>query len=215
MPERQRRKHWLLFGALALTYIIVGIGIRHREVQRTEKDGRELDGLRHDLSNMLPLIPQVASLRSDFGVLIEVEEEKKETHDPRLIGELRASLSNSTAMLVALTPAVISQLREGEQHWEEDWKQVDRLTETMFHGGNAETKQQAFATRTARLAAVDQQYQDKLKDVMLMAAYLRQAMLDRLPTAQRAEQGAATPPPFRNLPLLISTIQTCPQPLII
>ena len=45
---------------------------------------------------------------------------------------------------------------------------------------------------------VDKQYQAKLKDVMLMAAYLRQAMLDRLPSSQRAEQGAASPDAFEK-----------------
>ena len=112
--------------------------------------------------------------------------------------QLRAADNASDALLIAMTPAVVNQIRVGGQEWKDEMDRVDKSTEGVMHTGNAAGKLQGLAFRAGKFAEVDKQYQAKLKDVMLMAEYLRQAMFTRLPSSQRAELGTARPDAFEK-----------------
>jgi hypothetical protein len=57
LPEAKRRKHWILFGVIALVYIAFGIGIKYDDVQQAKDDREELRTLR----------TATAELTADFG----------------------------------------------------------------------------------------------------------------------------------------------------
>jgi hypothetical protein len=53
MPEGQRRRIWLLFGALALVYVAFGIGIRHDDVRQSNNDRAEIQTLKDNTTKLI------------------------------------------------------------------------------------------------------------------------------------------------------------------
>jgi hypothetical protein len=135
MPaDRKRWTHWIMFGMIAVVYIVFGIGLRFTEVQQNDKNTKQADEDRQELrdnrrrmdsriDNVLSSSQvqylQLASLSSEIGVMRKSLLQAIYKNDPRQIRDLESKMQAAQEQadtlsheLLALTmvPQIVNQL---------------------------------------------------------------------------------------------------------
>jgi hypothetical protein len=149
VPDQERRKHWLMFGGMAIIYILVGIGIRHAELQRGEgdrqraqedrqraaEDRQNLRGIRTTMdtrmdgvfSSFQSTYLQLASLSSDLHNMRVGLTQAINSNDPHRLAELETKAQTAQQQVNALSSELLAltmtpQIAQQLRDWEMESK---------------------------------------------------------------------------------------------
>jgi len=211
LPAPERRKHWILFGTIAVVYIAIGIGIRYDDVQRSGEDREELKAIRkdsHDLvTSFSATFPLTVAISSDVARIKQDLESAKGKPDPRLIADLEAKADSaqelsstlSRQLVMSIAPRVVKQLSAlGGEWWDA------RRNFELFKGEELYKKQSA-EQRTAnekkwqsQIDEVDRLYRLKAADTFANANNIREVLLSLLQPSERNDEDKREADIFTN-----------------
>jgi hypothetical protein len=214
MPaDRKRWTHWIMFGVIAVVYIVCGIGLRFTEIQRNDKNTKQADEDRQELrdnrkrmdsridsvlSSSQVQYLQLASLSSEIGVMRNSVLQAIYKNDPRQIRDLESKMQAAQQQadtlsheLLALTmaPQVAGQLLgwEEERHASEDnINHFEWEAEQHYqwdHPGDKKGLDQVIAKYAAQVHESNNDFREKLKGIIVNADFVRKELLQRIPAA--------------------------------
>jgi hypothetical protein len=220
MPPAEKRKHWIVFGGIALCYIFLGIGIRHDDVQQTAGDRDQAKQDRQDLRDLRTLTDsRTSTMMYSFQTMyseiasLELDQKSMEVdltramykNDPRQMSDLadkaqssqqRASALSQELLALTMAPQVADQLRDWKG--ESDFKQQDlharAYEEEMHfvweHPNDNKGRNSINQKWDVEYDAAAKEYQEKLKAIWANADFVRKELLQRLPPQQRIPDDA-------------------------
>lgn len=198
-PSKEKMKHWIIFGVLAIAFIVIGVALRSDEVRQFNDDRAETIRARQDVRDMRSTLDnrmstvlssfqttyaQLGSLSSDLSTMRNNLMQTIYKNDPRQMHSLeqqaqteQARVDSLSHELLAMTmaPQIADQLRgwEGERSFEIDMKHNQEWEEEMRFGRDAEHQDLSGAERTKGVKEIEQRWRSE---------YLRseQEYLDKL-----------------------------------
>ncbi len=215
LPEPERRKHWIIFGGMAVIYILVGIGIRRAELQRGEidkqyaaEDRNALRDIRNTMdtrmdgvfSSFQATYLQLASLSLDLHNMRVGLTQAINRNDPHKLADLekqaqtaQQQVDNLSHEVLAITmaPRVAQQLRDwdGERRGKQsDLHNFEWEAVSHFrdqHRGDNEGLRRIEASWDHEYEKADNEYRERLKGIIATADFVRKEMLQQIPLQQQ------------------------------